>query len=90
MTNSLDPVAISILVTGSLTSCAPVKVSPVFADLQTIVQLTLGGLMCLLVVIQFIKESIRMRRVAKQFLFSEYQKVLVWEGVVYFTVYVPP
>ena len=31
-----------------------------------------------------------MHRVAKQFLFSEYQKVLVREGVVYFIVYVPP
>lgn len=85
----LDRVATAAPVIGSLTSCASARVLLVFADFQTSAQLALGAWMCLLVVIQFIKESVRMYRVGKQFLFSEYQKLLVWEGVVYFTWYVP-
>ena len=52
------------------------------------VQVTLGALMCLLVVIQFIKESLRMYKGTKRFEFNRYMNLLVREGIFYFLAYV--
>ena len=51
-------------------------------------QITLGALMCLLVVIRFIRESLQMYKTTKRFRLNHYLNLLVWEGMIYFLVYV--
>ena len=55
-------------------------------------QIALGALMCLLVVIQFIRESLQMYKATKRLQLSRYTKLLVREGMIYFLTYVhvPP
>ena len=53
-----------------------------------IVRITLGALMCLLVAIQFVRQSLQMYRVTKQFELSRYMNLLVREGMFYFLAYV--
>lgn len=53
-----------------------------------IVQITLGGLMCLLLAIQFIKESLQMYRATRRLELSRYVNLLVREGMFYFIAYV--
>ena len=48
------------------------------------VQVTLGTLMCLLVAIQFFKQSLEMYRAIKQFQLSCYMNLLTREGIFYF------
>ena len=50
--------------------------------------LTLGAWMCLLIVIKYIGESVQMYKLTKQFRLGNYQKLLMWEGLVYFIAYV--
>ena len=51
------------------------------------VEITLGALMCLLVVIRFIKESLQMYNETKRFQLNRYINLLVREGTIYFLVY---
>lgn len=52
-------------------------------------QLTLGALMCLLVAIWFVRESLRMYRARKQLQLNRCMSLLAWEGTIYFLAYVP-
>ena len=52
------------------------------------VQIALGTLMCLLIVIRFIKELLQVYRVVKKFHLNMYMKRLVREGMIYFLAYV--
>ena len=52
------------------------------------VQLALGTLMCLLIVIEFAKQSLQTYEVTKKFQVSCYITLLSREGVVYFVLYV--
>ena len=51
-------------------------------------EIALGALMCLLVVIQFIRESLQMYKATKRFRLNHYMTLLVREGMIYFVVYV--
>ena len=61
--------------------------SPIFPNIIGIVQITLGALMCLLVVIQFTKEAHQMYKATKHFRPNRYMKLLVREGIIYFLTY---
>ena len=58
--------------------------------LQTAAEVILGTLMCLLAVIRFIRESLQMYRVTKQFEISRYLSLLTRDGILYFLGYVTP
>ena len=71
-----------------LSFCLPQFGSPFWADTVDTAQLALGVLMCLLVVIQFIRQSLQMYNATKQVHLSRYINLLVREGMFYFLVYV--
>ena len=54
-----------------------------------VVQITLGTLMCLLVIVRFIKESLQMYNVTRRFELNCYMNLLTRQGVFYFLAYVP-
>ena len=56
--------------------------------MPTAFQITLGALMCLLIVVQFVKELHRVYKVTKKFKLNHYIKCLVKEGMIYFIMYV--
>ena len=56
--------------------------------LQTAAQVILGTLMCLLAVIQSIRESLQMYRVTERFEISRYLSLLTRDGILYFLAYV--
>lgn len=53
-----------------------------------IVQITLGGVMCLLIAIQFVRTSLQMYKATKRFQLNRYVNLLVREGMLYFLAYV--
>ena len=54
-----------------------------------IVQITLGVLMCLLVVIRFVRESLQLYKITKRFELGGYMNILTRDGLLYFLAYVP-
>lgn len=52
------------------------------------VQITLGTLMCLLVVIRFARDSIQMYRATQRFELSRYMQILARDGLFYFLAYI--
>ena len=59
-------------------------------DVIDIVQITLGALMCLLVLVRFVRHSYQMYRATKRFELSRYMNLLARDGLVYFLAYVHP
>ena len=68
--------------------CVQENASPIWTLLVDSAQMTLGAVMCLLVVIQFIREVHQMYKVTEHFRLNRYMNILVWEGTIYFLVYV--
>ena len=62
--------------------------SAIWPEVLGAIQITLGALMTLLVAIQFIKQSLQMYRVTKQFELNRYMNLLAREGMFYFLAYV--
>ena len=62
--------------------------SPVWILLVDSAEIALGTLMCLLVVIQFTREALRMYKSMRRFRLNHYMTLLVREGMIYFVVYV--
>ena len=62
--------------------------SAIWPEIIDAAQIALGALMCLLVIIQFIKESLQMYKATKHFRLNRYMNLLVREGMVYFVAYV--
>ena len=60
----------------------------IWVEIMYSVQITLGALMCLLLAIQFIRESLQMYGATKRFRLNRYMNLLAREGVVYFFTYV--
>ena len=68
--------------------CVQQNTSPIWSLLVNSAQITLGALICLLVVIQFIKEALQMYNATKHFHLNRYMNLLVREGMIYFLAYV--
>jgi len=85
-------VIISIQVDHTVTSvhvldfsfCKIADSSVVWNEIMNYVQLALGTLMCLLIAIEFMKQSLQIYKVTKQFQLSCYINLLTREGMVYF------
>ena len=58
--------------------------SSLLGKVLDVVQIALGALMCLFVIIKFVKESLQMYKVTKRWELNRYMKLLVREGMFYF------
>ena len=61
---------------------------PISSDTIDFVQISLGALMCLLVVIQCAREALQMYKARRNFRMNRYMNLLVREGMIYFLAYV--
>ena len=59
-----------------------------WSDIANISQMTHGTAMCILVIIQFVKQSLQMYRVTKQWHINRYMNLLATQGLIYFSAYV--
>ena len=57
-------------------------------ELPAVLEIILGALMCLLTAIQLVQELLRMYKATKHVKLNCYIECLVWEGMIYFIVYV--
>ena len=64
--------------------CVWGNLPPIWGEILDVVQIALGALMCPLVVVRFVKESIQMYTVTKRFYLNRYVNLLVRQGVIYF------
>ena len=62
---------------------------PIWTQVATIVQMTHGVAICVLALVQFVKQSLQMYRATKQWQLNRYMNFLVSQGILYFLVYVP-
>ena len=62
--------------------------SPIWGETIDAVQVALGALMCLLVAIKFIRQSLQMYKATKRFQPSRYMALFTREGMFYFFAYV--
>ncbi|KAF8548554.1 hypothetical protein OG21DRAFT_749816 [Imleria badia] len=79
--NRLPVAAIQIL---DFSFCVVQPTSPIWRNIATILQTTHGAAMCILAIIQFVRQSLQMYRVTKQWQISRYTSLLVREGILYF------
>ena len=73
----------------NMSLCAPAPASPTLTDMDAIFQLILGAMMYMLVMFQFIKQSLQMYRARKQWQLNHYITMIFREGLLYFILYVP-
>lgn len=59
-----------------------------WAEDTIILQLVPGAVTCILVVIQFVRQSLQMYRATKQWQLNQYMNLLFREGILYFLMYV--
>ncbi|KAF8553299.1 hypothetical protein OG21DRAFT_1485499 [Imleria badia] len=62
--------------------------TPVWANEAAILQITHGAAMCILAIFQFVRQSLQMYRVTKQWQLNRYMSLLVKQGILYFFAYV--
>ena len=67
--------------------CA-IQLTSLWPKMAFILQITHGATMCILVVTQFVRQSLQMYHVAKQWQLNQYMTLLVRQGILYFFVYV--
>ena len=73
----------------SYSYCVVESNSSIWTQLATVLQIMHGAAVCMLALLQFVKQSIQMYRVTKQWQLNRYMSLLVREGILYFLVYVP-
>lgn len=66
------------------TYCVAQFGTAIWGEIIDAVQLSLGGLMCLLLAIQFFRDSFRMYKATKQLQPSRYMTLFMKEGMFYF------
>ncbi|KAF8549548.1 hypothetical protein OG21DRAFT_1525736 [Imleria badia] len=55
-----------------------------WTKLAAIFQMTHGGLMCVLAIVEFVRQSLQMYHVTKQWQLNRYMRLLVRQGILYF------
>lgn len=70
-----------------LSFCAA-ALAPSWKMVSSITQLIHAAVMCMLVIIQFIRQSVQMYKATKQWQLNRFVNLLVMEGVLYFFAYV--
>ena len=72
-----------------ITICSVIPTTQTWNIAITIVKLILSTVMCILVMAQFVRDSIQMHRVAPKRQLNRYMSLLIRDGVLYFLVYAP-
>jgi len=67
-----------------LSFCSGGPLSPSWKKVSSITQLIHAAVMCMLVIIQFIRQSVQMYKATKQWRLNQFVNLLVMEGVLYF------
>lgn len=62
---------------------------PSLTKVVSILQMTHAAAMCILAIVQFVRQSLQMRRVTKGWQLNRYMNLLVKQGILYFVGYVP-
>ncbi|KAF8554413.1 hypothetical protein OG21DRAFT_1094707 [Imleria badia] len=78
---NVSAVTIQIL---DVSFCALQPASFAWPKVAFILQITHGGAMCILAVVQFMKQSLETYRVTKQWQLNRYMNLLVRQGILYF------
>ena len=73
---------------AGISFCVVQNPSPTWPEIIDTVQIIIGALMCLLVVIQFIRVALQMYKATGHFHLNRYMNLLVKEGMIYFLAYV--
>jgi hypothetical protein len=69
--------------------CVVEPTAQIWTKVATILQITHATAVCILALVQFVRQSLQMYRVTKQWQINQYIGLLVREGILYFLVYVP-
>ena len=69
--------------------CTPQPISLIWTNIATILGIVHGGVMCILTIVQFVRQSLQMYRVTRRWQLSQYMSLLVKQGILYFLAYVP-
>ena len=69
--------------------CVVDPTSLIWAEVYSILQITHGAAMFILVIVSFVRESLQMYRMTRQWQCNQYVSLLVKQGILYFLVYVP-
>ena len=69
--------------------CVVEPTSVIWTKAATISEITHATAMCMLALVQFVKQSLQMYRATKQWQINRYMGLLVRQGILYFVVYVP-
>lgn len=72
----------------NLSFCAVQATPVIWTQIATSLQITQGGAMCILAIIQFVRQSLQMYRATKLLQFNRYMSLLARQGILYFFVYV--
>ncbi|KAG9313379.1 hypothetical protein JVU11DRAFT_5697 [Chiua virens] len=70
-------------------SCYEKNTAIIWVEVTLILQVIFAAVLCMLAIIQFVKQSISMYNLTKQWQLNRYINLLVKEGIVYFIMYVP-
>ncbi|KAF8558825.1 hypothetical protein OG21DRAFT_1519573 [Imleria badia] len=60
----------------------------IYSDPKNLSGITHGGVMCILAIVQFVRQSLQMYRVTKQWQLNRYMGLLVKQGILYFLAHV--
>ncbi|KAI9566786.1 hypothetical protein HD554DRAFT_1062394 [Boletus coccyginus] len=74
----------SIIQLADSSFCVLGATIPTFTDVAVILQITQGGVMCTLAIVQIVRQSLQMYRATKQWQLSRYMAMLVKQGILSF------
>lgn len=69
--------------------CAVQATSVIWMKVAISLQIAFGATMCMLALVQFVRQSLQMYRATKQWELDRYMNLLAKDGILYFFVYVP-
>ncbi|KAF8553297.1 hypothetical protein OG21DRAFT_1261156 [Imleria badia] len=67
-----------------LSVCVVEPTSPIWTEVVTILQMVHGATMCILVIFQFVRQSLQIYRATKHWQLNRYTNLLVKQGIFYF------
>ena len=67
----------------------PTSLQVIWAKVANILQIAHAAVVCILGVVQFLRQSFQMYRVTKRWQINRYMSLLVKQGIIYIFVYVP-
>lgn len=73
----------------NLAYCGVTSSSVTWTKVSAIPEIVNGGVMCILVIYQFVKRVLEMYKVTKKFHFNRYMNLLAGQSILYFLLYVP-